>query len=558
MHNQIKCTLTNILNPFPPCLSQAKVYCSMMLALGFICFSKNVDAQNDDHDWWFNVELIVFKRDLLPTNTEDFNQSTIDQITESSNHILLLQALKNQEPLSRYLHQLPTCNNIPKSVLPVPFNIQSISAYEGINQITQEIQLTTPKLTSQDGNAKDIIDQQQNLDSLINSLDDDSKRSIQELSTIDENTSEIDTFAINTLQYSVLTSDIIQSVEYQQTFQTLFESVKQPSDISLLAWLETLRTMPFKGSTQLGLTNQKDILASTIQKIEHTSNHDQNTIIEDKLNNLVSYLQKSIGSANNINMESLSISCHRTDLSVSYPKNIGINLFSDQSTFNNHIHMLNDQDLALKEFSEKVFRQRDIQPLLYTAWRENVVFGIDNAEYIRVIAGEFLHVKHEHNQRDYEEWLARYNEQQEQTIALQEIASDGDDLEAQRIFFEELEVALDRNEKVNWLAVENGMDDNELDANSIQSSYEVDGVIKVYLEYVNQVPYLHIDSKMNHYKLEVNTQDNAFIQAYPFEQRRRIISKQIHYFDHPAFGMIVRLERFIPPTPSEDESDLQE
>lgn len=558
MHNPKKCTLTNIFNQLPTFLSQATVYCSMVLALGFVCFSKNVNAQNDDQDWWFNVELIVFKRDLLPTNTEDFNQSTIDQITESSNHILMLQALKNQQPLARYLHQLPTCNNLQKALLPVPFNIQSISAYEGFNQITQEIQLITPKLTSKDVNTNEIIDQQQNLDSLINSLDGDTERSIQELSTIDENTSEIDTFAINTLQYSVLTSDIIQSVEYQQTFQTLFESIKQPSDISLLAWLETLRTMPIETNTQLDDINQNNILASTTQKIENTNSQELDNITRDKLNGLISYLQKSIENANKINMESLSISCHRTDLSVSYPKNIGINLFSDQSTFVNHIHMLNEQDLALKEFSEKVFKQRDIQPLLYTAWRENVVFGIDNAEYIRVIAGEFLHVKNEYSQLEYEEWLARYNQQQEQTMALQEIASDDDDLEAQRIFFEELEVALDRNEEVNWLAVENGMDDNELDTNSIQSSYEVDGVIKVYLEYVNQVPYLHIDSKMNHYKLEVNTQDNKFIQAYPFEQRRRIISKQIHYFDHPAFGMIVRLERFIPPTASENESDIQE
>ena len=100
--------------------------------------------------------------------------------------------------------------------------------------------------------------------------------------------------------------------------------------------------------------------------------------------------------------------------------------------------------------------------------------------------------------------------------------------------------------------------------------WELDGLFKIYLQRLGSTPYLHIDSELNfrqpghlaeddpNRSLQDNnlTQEEAstaFLHSYNFKQLRRIISKQIHYFDHPAFGLIVQLRRYHPPVQEETE-----
>mgnify|MGYP000673678348 FL=1 len=37
-----------------------------------------------------------------------------------------------------------------------------------------------------------------------------------------------------------------------------------------------------------------------------------------------------------------------------------------------------------------------------------------------------------------------------------------------------------------------------------------------------------------------------------FKQDRRVISGEIHYFDHPDIGMIVQIRRFDPSKPADE------
>ena len=39
------------------------------------------------------------------------------------------------------------------------------------------------------------------------------------------------------------------------------------------------------------------------------------------------------------------------------------------------------------------------------------------------------------------------------------------------------------------------------------------------------------------------------LKTIRFEQNRRVISKEIHYFDHPYMGMIVQIRPFNVPEP---------
>ncbi len=46
------------------------------------------------------------------------------------------------------------------------------------------------------------------------------------------------------------------------------------------------------------------------------------------------------------------------------------------------------------------------------------------------------------------------------------------------------------------------------------------------------------------------------LKLIPFSQNRRVISKEIHYFDHPYFGMIVQIRRYKRPMPTIENEPL--
>lgn len=109
--------------------------------------------------------------------------------------------------------------------------------------------------------------------------------------------------------------------------------------------------------------------------------------------------------------------------------------------------------------------------------------------------------------------------------------------------------------------------------------WEIDGTIKVFLKYINRVPYLHVDSELyyrqpvplhyfsNEFGNEDASTNNVSIekdsaathsegQAYklvsvPLIEQRRIISTQLHYFDHPLFGFVVQVRRYNRPSADE-------
>jgi hypothetical protein len=201
--------------------------------------------------------------------------------------------------------------------------------------------------------------------------------------------------------------------------------------------------------------------------------------------------------------------------------------------FGNHA-VLADEATFLSAYAKRLFAQRDVTPLLYTAWRQPVVFGEDNAAFYRIYAGKKINIE---------------------TPPLAQLASqdtiekpDYDNSESIIRQLRELESVLASPQAIEWkmsLVDKPQAPSSQID---MTQNWELDGLFKVYLDNVNRIPYLHIDSEFKHFRLDVDASGQSVITSYPSKQRRRIISKQIHYFDHPAFGIIVRLERYqVPP-----------
>ncbi|MBQ4828145.1 hypothetical protein J8L84_02485 [Alteromonas sp. MMG017] len=144
------------------------------------------------------------------------------------------------------------------------------------------------------------------------------------------------------------------------------------------------------------------------------------------------------------------------------------------------------------------------------------------------------------------------------------------------ILFEDL-LALDTADVVD------DADESNISAAFRAPIWKVDGNMKVFLKYINRVPYLHIDSELFYRQpIPVNGQsatslapsisstDNRVISdanannvtanaspeyqlvSLPFSEQRRVISNQLHYFDHPLFGMVVQIRRYKRPSAPEE------
>jgi hypothetical protein len=208
-----------------------------------------------------------------------------------------------------------------------------------------------------------------------------------------------------------------------------------------------------------------------------------------------------------------------------------------------NVYLLGDNQLTLLDYAKKLFGQHDIGALSHIAWRQAVFFGEENSSFYRVFAGKKLKLP-EQSISSYDTLKQQYDPEIKNII--------GPNSET---FFAELQQQLNEGNPVNWQSRASKKESKLTELASVDDVWEIDGKIKVYLKYINRVPYLHIESEFEFHQLALNSFGDAEIKQYPFKQRRRVISKQIHYFDHPKMGIIIRLQRYEKPK-EEDNEDI--
>ena len=427
---------------------------------------------NDEQQWWFNVELIVFKRTLGPSNNENFDQAQFELNTAKANNLLYLAALKQASLDKALSYALPACNDKQSNGLFAPkldFEIAPGIANVASSKINNDEPEGSPAANE-------------------TRLSEDEEDYLVDLNVSNKT-------LMTTLLIPFAIEREINEGEIDKVANTL-ENLEDPRPI----------TDTFLRQTRLNDLNNSVVLLN--QAIR------QNKEKQSQLTCLITKPQEP-------------------EIIQSALSNIGPFLFSNTSFFNGASQIITSAESFMQDYAEKVFKQRDIQALLYTAWRQKVEFGAENAEFYNVRAGNLLKSFESLN---YEKWQQQY-----------EVDKIKSPQEEDETFFQDLKADLALNAKIDWLAKESASL-NKLDTIfETQQKYELEGQLKVFLDYVNQVPYLHIDTEFKHYRLEIDNEQNGVLQSFPLKQRRRVISKQIHYFDHPAFGLIVRLERFTPP-----------
>lgn len=197
-------------------------------------------------------------------------------------------------------------------------------------------------------------------------------------------------------------------------------------------------------------------------------------------------------------------------------------------------YLLPKNKLQFKKLYRDIQRSKDKRPLLHLAWRQPVKFGRTKADSYRLYAGENFAEQFSANGEPLQD-----NEQSEINAGNELPVTEPD-------IFRQLELALQQPVPAPETLFPS--EQQQEMQQQLTNLWQLDGVFKVYLQNIGRVPYLHIDSQFQ-YQSPVMQQQQLKLLRADFKQLRRVISRQIHYFDHPQFGMVVQIRRYKRPAP---------
>lgn len=233
--------------------------------------------------------------------------------------------------------------------------------------------------------------------------------------------------------------------------------------------------------------------------------------------------------------------------------------------FSDEAYTLPSEQLTMGKLKRDIQRRRGLNVILHTAWRQNVIIGRDNAPWYRVYAGDNYSKRFDYRGLP---------------IQPEQITDGESDFEPD--IFTQIANILERSEHTapeeTHQPPEIYQEIAELEyGEEFEEVWTLDGRLKIFIEYIGGTPYLHIDSDLNYRKpiyidwmamvtnrdadvLALNETANDpnaiatvpaanFLQSYHFDQIRRVISNEIHYFDHPMFGMVFQIRRHRRPDP---------
>lgn len=243
-------------------------------------------------------------------------------------------------------------------------------------------------------------------------------------------------------------------------------------------------------------------------------------------------------------------------------------------------YLLPQKSFELATMARDLNRQRGVRIVSHMTWRQEVLFGRSKAQPFRLLAGKNYGNEYQVDGKKHSiskqvslidtenavipDELSTNNNNDLMTQVSAIIQGESPDKSIEQILFDSERAVLDKQK-----TVDKSQGGQIAEATYYPPVWEVDGLFKVYLQLLGGVPYLHIDSQLNYRqpgKLPIdnelalfkglnsplNNDPEAFLHSYQFQQLRRIISQQIHYFDHPAFGLIVQLRRYRPPANDEE------
>ncbi|WP_289031996.1 CsiV family protein [uncultured Paraglaciecola sp.] len=484
--------LTTLLSSTTSLLSPKALKLSLV-SLGVLTATQHLQAA--EQEWWFDVEVILFERTLEPNAvSEKFKQSSLTPKIDNTLDILSPYLTPDTSYLLAGLHYCRASKREEVSTAERQrFVIPNMQWVENLSTAIDELLSPEPELES-DLPALGL--EVQSVSTNPSSFIDSQNVNVTGLSTYEDNESE--------------------------------PYVSQLTDMSYIEW-QIPEHLPCAYSEQID-----PMLVSTPKK--DTSNP--------------------------------------TDLITKVPVKIdGIEWQTKMPAF-----LLPVDTFRMEELYQSIKYQKGITPLLHLAWRQEVTFGRENTQAIRLFAGK----NYGHAYTNSGELIPQdtdtlfdalslkekdvYIPEAEKSLDIEPVEPEitSLDIESTEDLFRTIDNALDDSTPVNLtelLSDKPDLTEDEEDS-TVQPSdiWQLDGEVAVYLRNIGRVPYLHIDSDLDYRHPVFKSQESMensettlisgnyeqanFLESVNFDQLRRVISKQVHYFDHPLFGMVVTINRY--------------
>lgn len=227
-------------------------------------------------------------------------------------------------------------------------------------------------------------------------------------------------------------------------------------------------------------------------------------------------------------------------------------------------YLLPAEALQLDELKAKLAWRDDMTPLLHMGWRQ-VVRSESQETPWRVFAGQNYTKQFQYNGEMLIPENASQNKHDTQ-IAPASIPSSEQALSYNQIQ-NNIQHVLNKINTQSWQPETALMDKKTQtwQAQQLQSEpkdvWQLDGLFKIYLRHylyietefnlreVGQHPYLKNEKfASNSSSGQPATQDKAFLYPIYFQQNKRIISGEVHYFDHPKMGIVLQVRKYFPET----------
>ena len=281
---------------------------------------------------------------------------------------------------------------------------------------------------------------------------------------------------------------------------------------------------------------------------------------------------------------------HSVDYSMPAPDQLPVVIEGHDWPLASTSHLLSSDMQELTSISRQIRSNRQLERLLHVTWRQPVEFGKNKAFNVRLFGGTNYASRFNQAGEQIKDNPATADDTftSEEQVTVSVLNEDEQTADIRSGFFTSLEQRLSQPEPVSFktlqrLGTEGNLSDKTANTSNAfrEPIWEIDGRMKVFLKYINRVPYLHIDSEM-FYRHQVPTQyftdingaseltssqsgtllnDNADssvletgaqtveyqLVSIPLAEQRRVISNQLHYFDHPLYGFIVQIRRYKRP-----------
>jgi F0F1-type ATP synthase membrane subunit b/b' len=267
----------------------------------------------------------------------------------------------------------------------------------------------------------------------------------------------------------------------------------------------------------------------------------------------------------------------------------------------NSPYLISDDSLLLKDISKRLRWSKEFKPLLHFGWRQ---IGITRKKAIplKLFAGQHLENDYQQALKDFQQELLAAQQQEQHLLAQLKASEQSNISEKNSPLNTALNTQVELAEpsyyahiiKQNYhqlFADINTLDDqnapraiiektiNEISVQTLEDlladkslhdevnrkilamasppekpiqPWILEGFFKVHLDH-----YLYITADFNIVNERVNNNqglagDEDKVKLINFSQNRRVISGEVHYFDHPYLGMVVQIRRFDPTKPADE------